>query len=259
MIHYRIYQAEPDSDCLFKDLDEIGALRPCDYVMVYENEFISDSANEQTDISVLCKLFEVFNANHPEDYLARSISPSDVIELYSGENDEACERYYYVNKIGYVKVEFDGKKAEWPAKSEYEIMTVPENETDLLYSKETEKEEYCSIGYLRGDFSQSGNLLQTDFFDHCTIYKNVQFRIQFQSVVNYLINIGMLISFNAMEAYFNARPEYKLGPKHRENEYGFKIETERFRYYFRAILRKGDYNIYCFTYAQKNHNSIKEA
>ena len=255
MLRYRIYQAESETGNAFKELAEIGAPDPSKYVMVYENGFTIDEADEKGDIHLLNDLYRIFNmGDNPEDYLARSISISDVIELYEETGDEANHRFYYCDRRGFKKVSFDSKKAENPAKSDYVIMIVPEDETDLLYSKEKQKREFRSIGYLRGDFSKKGNHLWTTFTDHCGELKNVQFRIQLNSVVNYLIEIGMFKSFHEMTAYFYAHPEYKLGPKHREGECGFKIETERFKYYFRTILRQGDDNVYCFPYARENNN-----
>jgi len=253
MLRYRIYQIEPTTeteDRIFMDFSKISKPNPSEYVMVYDKAFTLPLDEDKNALDILNELFFVFNVEKPEDYYARSMSVSDVIEIYDDDVGQVG-RFYYCNKIGFVEINFDSSKAETPIKKEYELLIVPESEAYLLYSNENLKKEYSSIGFLRGYFTKTGEQLWTTFTNHCHELKCFRLKIQFDSIFNYLKKIGVLRSYSDMSAYFHERPEYKLGSKHRENECGFKIETERFRYYFRIILRNGDYNLYCFIYTNK--------
>ena len=98
-----IYQTDADYRCLWweaaKDKFTID-----DYHKVYSGELIDTIkyGNETTvcnedDCEVLERLFETFNVNRPEDYNARSLSVSDVVEIRRKD----ITRYYYCDNMGW--------------------------------------------------------------------------------------------------------------------------------------------------------------
>jgi len=75
-----------------------------DYNRVYSGELIDSivygdkvSSCNTNDKTVLEKLFEMFNINHPEDYKARSLSLSDVVAIVRTN----VTRYYYCDSFGW--------------------------------------------------------------------------------------------------------------------------------------------------------------
>lgn len=107
---FRIYQLKLDKDkpvvpFAFGGIQELRKANyeqppASEYQLVYDsNLFCTDS---ETKDQILERIYQQFNDDLPEDYHGRSISPSDVIELYS--NTE--RRYYYCDKIGFCEVKF---------------------------------------------------------------------------------------------------------------------------------------------------------
>ena len=107
---FRIYQLKLDKDkpvvpFAFGGIQELRKANyeqppASEYQLVYDsNLFCTDS---ETKDQILERIYQQFNDDLPEDYHGRSISPSDVIELYS--NTE--QRYYYCDKIGFCEVQF---------------------------------------------------------------------------------------------------------------------------------------------------------
>ncbi|MBR3293777.1 MAG: DNA primase, partial [Oscillospiraceae bacterium] len=64
--------------------------------------------NEQPEIVVLERLYEIFNLNHPKDYRGRSLSMSDVVELY----DDTSRKYYYCDETGFAPTGFSPMLAQ---------------------------------------------------------------------------------------------------------------------------------------------------
>ena len=56
----------------------------------------------QTSSEVLERIFESYNDDLPSDYHGRSVSLSDVVELY----DDEGRSYYYCDTAGFVPVKF---------------------------------------------------------------------------------------------------------------------------------------------------------
>ena len=56
----------------------------------------------QTSHEVLERIFTRYNDNLPEDYHGRSVSLSDVVELY----DDVSRSYYYCDTVGFIQVKF---------------------------------------------------------------------------------------------------------------------------------------------------------
>lgn len=98
---YRIWKLPLNHPSKFRGFGECEVeLR--DYVTVYKGEI---EVGENEDIySVLEKLFEIFNNNHPNDYHFSSLSVSDVVGI-ARENEKITE-WYYVDSIGFKKLDW---------------------------------------------------------------------------------------------------------------------------------------------------------
>lgn len=63
-----------------------------DYDNKYEIEL-----DDELDVIILEKLFELFNINHPQDYQCRSMSVSDIVRIERNGNFI----WYYCDRIGW--------------------------------------------------------------------------------------------------------------------------------------------------------------
>lgn len=106
---FRIYQldlrANKHIPYAFESMEKLRSLgfgqpRASDYLMVYEAGFYCPI--EHTAENVLEHLFCVFNVCPPKDYSGRSLSVSDVVELF----DDKERRYYYCEPAGFQATDF---------------------------------------------------------------------------------------------------------------------------------------------------------
>jgi len=100
----RIYQIDPEKDknqVLFLGLKTLSLKNyQVDrkiYDVVFENEV---NANDLEDV------YTIFNINHPEGYIGRSLSKSDVVEVIEG-NEETLIGFYFCDIIGFKKIDFN--------------------------------------------------------------------------------------------------------------------------------------------------------
>lgn len=99
----RIYQIVPELDVnhlMFRDLQTIisksnGKIPEAIYACVYEGEL---EAKQLEDV------FYILNCAFPQDYRARSLSVSDVVEVLHSENDSS---FYFCNSFGFQLFPFD--------------------------------------------------------------------------------------------------------------------------------------------------------
>ncbi len=78
-------------------LNELNVSDPeFEYTCVYESDIEVEEST--SDFSVLNKLFETFNLNHPSDFKGHSLSVSDVVQI----NDIN----YYVDSFGFEKLNY---------------------------------------------------------------------------------------------------------------------------------------------------------
>lgn len=105
----RIYQLDLDSGktipYAFSSLDKLRQLgyeqpRASDYALVHSEEMICPLT--QADDEILHRVFTKFNDTLPEDYAGRSISTSDVVELY-GDTER---KFFYRESDGFTAVSF---------------------------------------------------------------------------------------------------------------------------------------------------------
>ncbi len=107
---FQIYQLEfgkdvPTVPFAFKGMDalrEAGYQQPpaALYRTVWDGSIICPIAwHEEEVVRQICSRY---SDQMPEDYMGRPVAPSDVVELYDGEN----RRYYYVDTDGFILVRF---------------------------------------------------------------------------------------------------------------------------------------------------------
>lgn len=107
--NFRIYQLDLSGDRVipfaFQGIEKMRAAgydQPpaSEYRLIYDGYFMAPL--DQTNAEVLERVFACFNDNLPEGYHGRSVSMSDVIELY----DKNDRRYFYCDHIGFAPVQF---------------------------------------------------------------------------------------------------------------------------------------------------------
>ena len=112
---YRVYQLNLESiktyPFAFRSLETMRKAGyqqpPADsYRLVYDGELIR--AEGETDDSVLERIFIRCNDHLPEGYQGHSLSMSDIVELYEGED----RSFFYCDTVGYTPVQFDAAQAE---------------------------------------------------------------------------------------------------------------------------------------------------
>lgn len=107
---FRIYQLEFGNDIQPKPfafagleaLHKAGYEQPpaAQYRLVYDGTLFCSI--ERSDTNILEQLYCHYNDDIPADYHGRSVSPSDVIELYDGQG----RRYFYRDLAGFAEVKF---------------------------------------------------------------------------------------------------------------------------------------------------------
>ena len=93
---FKIFQLKHEFLCDFgfRNLsDGINTVDLKRYNCVYVGKIAADGKDVN---SVLEELFEIFNINHPEDFMGRSLSVSDVVML--------DEKYYYCCNMEWIEV-----------------------------------------------------------------------------------------------------------------------------------------------------------
>lgn len=125
-------------------------------------------------------------------------------------------------------------------------------EADLFYSQQEDSRDYAlgCIGHLRGDF---GHVLHTTWWPHSwdAEKNNKAFQEDLQQVVDRLKEGSLpLRDLETMKAFCRQYPE-SIIPNESEQPYGFRIETEHYRYMLRCTPLKGWYQVYLYCYAKE--------
>lgn len=117
----------------------------------------------------------------------------------------------------------------------------------LCFSNEEQDKTYGCIGHLRGDFG-SGREFFHSWFNHREELNREPFKSEFNKVVDGL-HAGPLRNFETMLVFCRCHPEAQVPDKYRSTpEFLLKQSTDRYDYYTRMILQKGDYNFYIYCY-----------
>ena len=104
----KIYQINNERDrksVAFKSLASLSRYQGSPEVDVSLYDLVWEGDVNAEDLEVL---FRIFNIEKPEDYLARSLSVSDVVEVIDSQQPK--EGFYYCDVIGFRKIPFDSHK-----------------------------------------------------------------------------------------------------------------------------------------------------
>lgn len=116
---YRVYQLDLSGiktvPFAFRGIDQLhkaGYQQPpaADYQLIYDGEICCPLGQEEN--TVLERVFRLCNDSFPVGYAGHSLSPSDVVELYSGDG----RRYFYRDTNGFVSVQFSPMLAKRDSK-----------------------------------------------------------------------------------------------------------------------------------------------
>lgn len=112
---FRIYQLEFSDEVqtkpyAFRDFNEVKKLgyeQPpaADYRLTEDASMYY--TGDPTDTEMLGRIFEWYNDDLPKEYTGRSLSPSDIVELY----DNKTRRYFYCNHTSFEEVRFSPRFA----------------------------------------------------------------------------------------------------------------------------------------------------
>lgn len=106
------------------------------------------------------------------------------------------------------------------------------------------------IGYLRADLGSSGKEFFSSWNDFRKDLKTDEFKAEFDEVINSLRESGnILAGRGAMSKYCNGTPGSSF--ENDRNEYGVRVDTEKYSYLMRLNPRQGEYNLYCYCYEKK--------
>lgn len=104
-MYIKIYQCNLERDCNelafcnYEFAMAHGGINPANYDMVYSGNVNCKTADD---------VFAMFNISRPEDYMGRSLSVSDILEITKDGESE----FLFVDSIGFQKVEFVSELAQ---------------------------------------------------------------------------------------------------------------------------------------------------
>ena len=132
-----------------------------------------------------------------------------------------------------------------------EIKTMLPGERKYTYRQSQQISMQTSlIGYLRADFGSSGKEFFSSWNDFRKDLKTDEFKTEFDDVINSLReNNGVLSGRGAMSKYCYDTPGSSF--ENDRNEYGVRVDTEKYSYLMRLNPNRGEYNLYCYCYEKK--------
>ena len=116
------------------------------------------------------------------------------------------------------------------------------NEAECL---DVDKKIGC-IGHLRGDFGTYGREFWTTWFPHAEEYKTPDFVQEFDDLVNALRK-DFLKDFEAFKKFCRSHSDADIGDDPMYS-YGFELQSDKFFYCLRCLLRRGNYHFYIYCY-----------
>ena len=130
---------------------------------------------------------------------------------------------------------------------DYQFQKTTQDEHDLFFRMEGEAAEHHGfLGYLRGDFGQSGQEFWATWFDEQPDLKTRMFKDELGRIMDYLHEESQ----NPLEGSdaFQFRCLENMRHRTTDAEARFKIVTEGYSYYFRCQPQVADYNLYCMVF-----------
>ena len=121
--------------------------------------------------------------------------------------------------------------------------------TEYLYCYTQSSQIKCqtgNIGYLRADMDTNGQGFFSTWNTFQKELKTDEFKAEFDNVINQLRNSGFLKNRTELGKYCFSHPEAIISLD--RNEFGFRVDTEKYSYMMRLNPNKGEYNLYCYCY-----------
>lgn len=132
-----------------------------------------------------------------------------------------------------------------------EVYPARQDEVNMFF-RDSDKLPYTLIGYVRGDFG-SGNEFWSTWWSKVPELKTSDFTEEVTVIVEHLRNKGYLSNLAQMSAMCRSDSRFETSmPFH-----GFKLRTEKYRYYLRCVPRKGDYNFYVMCYLNEEKKEVR--
>lgn len=133
---------------------------------------------------------------------------------------------------------------------EYNFREIEEKESVYLFSQSMQlRGQTGNIGWLRGDFNNSGEFYTT-WFDGFGGPDTTEFKSELNEAVNALRTdkFGeVLKDLDSMRKYCKAHNKAKITGRDRDG-YGFRLDSEKYSFLLLCMPEKGDYNLYVYAY-----------
>ncbi len=103
----RIYQINTERDTegvAFESFDRTLRLAAASQIDPSIYDLVYDGTVDTDNIELV---YEIFNLRHPSDFLGRSMSVSDIVEIVSSGSDRCKPGFYFCDSIGFKPIEFD--------------------------------------------------------------------------------------------------------------------------------------------------------
>ena len=142
---------------------------------------------------------------------------------------------------------------------DYRVLTEAERKYTFSQSQQLSMQTGL-IGYLRADFGSTGKEFYSTWNDFRKDLKTDDFKKEFDLVINsYRFGDGEFLSGRStMSKFCYEHPESSYEDD--RNQYGVRVDTERYSYLMRLNPNRGEYNLYCYCYQKEwLNNHLKNA
>ena len=142
---------------------------------------------------------------------------------------------------------------------DYRVLTEAERKYTFSQSRQLSMQTGL-IGYLRADFGSTGKEFYSTWNDFRKDLKTDDFKKEFDLVINsYRFGDGEFLSGRStMSKFCYEHPESSYEDD--RNQYGVRVDTERYSYLMRLNPNRGEYNLYCYCYQKEwLNNHLKNA
>lgn len=134
------------------------------------------------------------------------------------------------------------------SENNYAVQPMVEQEQKYTYRQSSQISGQTGlIGYLRGDMGSNGNEFWSTWNDFAARLKTDEFKEEFDKVVNALREEGGILSNRRqLSSYCYLHPDSSF--ENDRNEYGVRLDTDKYSYLLRLNPNRGEYNVYCYCY-----------
>ncbi len=131
---------------------------------------------------------------------------------------------------------------------DYRVLTGAEQKYTFSQSQQLSMQTGL-IGYLRGDFGSTGTEFWTTWNDFRKDLKTDEFKQEFDNVINGLRFGDILSDRKTLSSYCYSTPDSAFNND--RDQYGIRLDTEKYSYLMRLNPNRGEYNLYCYCYQKE--------